>query len=186
MLDSYPIERRTRIGLAAGRDVAMPDDRRSFQRGERRAQGPNDIAKRIVLRVRIVISVCSFEFNTNREIITAIAIVETGLTSVPGPQVQRYILHDLTVAFDQQMTRDPGIDDFRKVRMLAGIEGVGEQMVDLRSAKLAGRQRDPVDDDQLGFAVGRPLVAVGRRYLARAVDEPRCSIYCQHQSAIDH
>lgn len=63
--------------------------------------------------------------------------------------------------------------------MFVGDEPIRKKRIDGRTAKLPGRQADPVDDDQLERRSRRTLVAVRRDHSSNAV-EPACISFYFH------
>ncbi len=63
--------------------------------------------------------------------------------------------------------------------MLVGDEPIRKKRIDGRTAKLPGRQADPVDDDQLERRSRWTLVAVRRDHSSNAV-EPACISFYFH------
>ena len=79
---------------------------------------------------------------------------------MPGALCNRHKLHEFTGPADEEVRRyfQPG--DLGEIRMGIRVQRVHEQRIDMRAAKLAGRQRDIVNDDQLRLTVTGPVVTV--------------------------
>lgn len=56
--------------------------------------------------------------------------------------------------------------------MRVWLQAVGEEVDDASAAEFSRRQADGVDDDEIDRAVRGPLVAVGRRHIVNAFDDP--------------
>jgi len=70
----------------------------------------------------------------------------------------------------------PGSYDLRKVRMRGGRQIPGKQHVDPWPAKLSGRQRDPVHDNELGHNIPRPRIEMRRQHLPHPAQQPSSRI----------
>lgn len=103
---------------------------------------------------------------------------------MPGALVERYVLDDVAVAFDEQMTRNLLAGDFLEIRMSGRIELVREKPVDPRPAEFTGRQRYAMQDDQLRPAARWPLVAIWRWHLAGTIDKPGFLIDSYHSLVV--
>jgi hypothetical protein len=166
-----PVEARTRIGLAPGRDVAVTDQRRALQRRIRLAERPQQLDEPPVLDGFVVAVVRALELDADREIVAALAALVAGLAGVPCPPVEGHELDNFAVAPDQGVGRDLQPADLGEIGMALGIEAVSEQGLDVGPAEVAGGQADAVNDDQLGPAAGRPLVVIWRFDLPGVVQQ---------------
>src|SRR4029077_15291924 len=93
-----PVEQRSGIGLALGRDVAVAHDVLGAERGvsveERRGQ-PGELP---VLRLRVRRLVRPLELDPDREVVAVLAAVVLGLPGMPGARAEGHVLNDLAVA----------------------------------------------------------------------------------------
>ncbi len=73
MMKAHPVEMRTGIGLASGRDMLMTGDV-----GNRVAfgDGGREYGETCVLGITKIVDIAAFEFDTDREIIAAFAAFE--------------------------------------------------------------------------------------------------------------
>lgn len=99
---------------------------------------------------------------------------------MPCPLQHGDVLHEFAVAAYQEMARNTHAIDLGEVRVTIRCEPVREQRVDPRPAELAGRQGYAVHDDELGTAVARAGVAVGRWHLARFADRSGAFVVAEH------
>ena len=86
---------------------------------------------------------------------------------MPGPVIGRHELHQRAIAPDQEMRRYPQLAQLIKIGVGIEVEPVTEQVGNIRAAEFAGRQADIVDHQQVDRAIGRPRVAVRRRFAQR-------------------
>lgn len=80
---------------------------------------------------------------------------------MPGATIERYELHELAVAANQQMRRDFNATNLIEIGMTVPVQRFREQLLDFRTAEFAGRQADAVQNQQLGRSAFRPLVLIG-------------------------
>ena len=103
IIQSQPVESRTRVRFSAGRHVTVSGNvpRRDVRitLADRLYDG-NEMP---VLLVGIGRFVLTFEFDADGEIVTAGAAAKTGLTGVPGAPPERHKLHNISIAADQQV-----------------------------------------------------------------------------------
>ena len=95
---------------------------------------------------------------------------------MPGPPLQRYVLHHLTGAPDQEVAGHFEAGDGPEHRMPGRIQPAGKQLVDVRAAKLPGRERNAVDHDQIRHRTSGPVIAVPRRHLAHTLQQATASL----------
>src|SRR6185436_3851628 len=95
---ALPVEPRARIGLAAGRDVAVA---REIERSVAREELLRELREPRVLRLRERHVVGSFELDADREIVAAAASLPRRLARVPGAPVAIDVLRDGSVAADE-------------------------------------------------------------------------------------
>jgi len=185
LMQPLPVERWPRIGLAAWGDIGMADQPVGPNRRISDPQRRDDCRQMQILAVVVGQLVGAFQFDSDAEIVAAMAAGVNRFASVPSPAMKRYVLHHFAVPADEQMRRYPHPGDLLEIRMCGRIERIGEQRVDPRSAKFAGRQADAVDDDQIHRRAGRPVVAVGRGSILGRVQQP-CRRIDPHRRLQNH
>ena len=79
---------------------------------------------------------------------------------MPGPFVKRHKLGDSPIAFNEQMRRH--LQAFQVSERVVGrfVEAIGEQLVNKGAAKLAGRQTDTVNHQQIDSRLRWPVIAI--------------------------
>ena len=143
-VEPVPAEERTGVGLAIERDVAVSDDGLEWERrGERREQR----VERHVLRVGKWFEVRAFEFNADREIVAAGPALERRGTGVPGALETGHELRAPPRAINEEMGRDSRIAKTIEDWVLAGLDAICEQALDLDAAIATRRKTDVVYDD---------------------------------------
>jgi len=157
----WPVERRSRIGLAPGRDIAVTDERRRGQGRQTPSKHANHSGQAPVLGLRIGCVVSPLQFDPYRIVVAPLPAPEAGFTRVPGSAVQWHVLNDLAVPANQQVAGHFDPREVTKVEVTGRIQCVGKQFVNVRAAKLAGRQGYPMDDDQGRLNSRGPVIAVG-------------------------
>src|SRR5690606_666691 len=113
------------------------------------AEGADDADQDVVLAVRIGQGIAAFQLDDDGEIVAGGAPAPAGLAGMPGAPAEGDVLDELAVASDDEMRRDFEPAQALKIRMGVMIEGVGEQLVDVRTAELGGRQTDAMNDKQV-------------------------------------
>src|SRR6516165_10910911 len=93
--ESCPVESGPRVGLAAGRDVAMPHDIRDRIDALQRSDEPCDHR---VLRGRIRLIIGPLELDPDRKIVAALAAFPRRDSRVPCALVAGDELHEFAVA----------------------------------------------------------------------------------------
>jgi len=137
-----------------------------------------------VLTIRVGCLVVSLQFDTDREIVAAVAATKPRRTSVPGPVSKWHELNQFTVSAYQQMSRHLESADTGKILVCVPVQPIHEQVLDLGPAELSGWQADTMDDQQIGLRTLGPVIAIGARAKSSLLDETIVSIYavlCNHQ-----
>ncbi len=80
---------------------------------------------------------------------------------MPGAMMQGDILNRLAIPPDQQMAGDAKCGNFGKIGVLFAPEPIEKQVVDPGAAKLAGRQADVVDHQQIDLTTRGTFVLIG-------------------------
>jgi len=183
---ALPIESRTRIRLAPGRDVAVPDKpvRRQSRVGV--TEGCHDVRKGLVLGGFVRQGIGPFELHTDGEIVASRAAVVVRLTRMPGAIGEFDKLRQFAVARHQKVRGDPQFPDLGKIGVHLGRQRIHEQPVDPGSAKFPRRQADAVHDDQLRFHAGRTRIEVWRRDLSGASHHPAFEVDLHAASICDN
>lgn len=161
---------RPRIVLAARRDVAMtghPTQRVAF------AQHLGQLHKPSILRRGESMITVALEFDTEGEIIAALARLEARHTRVPGTTISGHELHQFAAPTDQEVRRYPQLGDALEERMLVGGQRAGEEALDRIAGESPGGQTDVVDDQQIGGHAIGPGVVMGRRHVANPGEPAR-------------
>src|SRR5450830_708732 len=159
-LKSGPFKKGARIGLASRRDMFVPGDI-----GQRIAsvQGCRQGCQHLILKIGEGRDIGPLQFYADREIIAALASVERGNARMPGAVVSRDKLDSPAIALNHEVRRYPQRPQLVKIRVGVAIELVAEQLADERSAKLARRQADIVDHQQVGDDAVGTGVKIRRR-----------------------
>ncbi len=80
---------------------------------------------------------------------------------MPGPLGTGYELHHFAITSDQKMGGHSQAFDGRVIRMRFGIQAIGEEFQDPRSAELVRRQTDGVNHDQVNRGARWSRIAIG-------------------------
>ena len=146
-----PVEARARIGLPTWRYVAVThhvvDRIMPMQPGQHAIE-------RQVLSILEWKLVAAFELNANGKIVAALAVPPLRNAGMPGTAGTGDELDQLAVATYQEMGRNPQTVYLPEIGMRLRIKAVGEQLDDLRTAELAGREEGYSDGKRL--VPGRP------------------------------
>jgi hypothetical protein len=134
--------------------------------------------ERLVLRILVGQIIRALKLDADGEIIAHGPALVFGFTRVPGARLKGHVLHDAAIAPDERMRRDALPRDVAKEGMRIRIQSAGKEPIDPRSAELARRQADAVDDDEVGtVSCGRASKCGDSTCLARAsspVDRSIC------------
>ena len=147
------------IGLATGwgGNVGMPNailDRVCA------LERPGQFYKYLILGIGERLVVGAFEFDADREVVTAAATAPLGLSSMPGTTRARDELEQFAIAPYHEVAGDLVALDLAIVRVRIRVKTVGEQFDDARPAELARRKADAVNDQQFDARTSRPFIAV--------------------------
>lgn len=132
-----PIEMRTGVHLATGRDIGMADD--IFDRIVV-PQDSNEPRQHVVLPGFERPVVATLQFDADREVVAVFGAVPTRRTGMPGTQGARDELHDAAIPPDQEVCGDAKRMDLPVIGMRLGIQRVAEQALDAVPAELPWRQ----------------------------------------------
>lgn len=103
----------------------------------------------------------AFEFDADGVVVAVVAPAPLRSAGVPGAVCAGDKLHHFARAKDQEVRRDFQSADGLKVGVGVPVQRVGEKLLDLRAAVLAGRQADRVHDDEVDVGAGRAGAEVG-------------------------
>jgi adenosylmethionine-8-amino-7-oxononanoate aminotransferase len=181
-----PVECRTRIGLASGRNVAMPDHPIRGQARVGPAQRRDHAGERMILRRIVGKRVGALEFDADGKVVAGLTTGEARPSGMPGAFSEPDVLGDRTVAPDDQVRGHTRLRNLSEVRMRIDRQTVGKQAVYPRSAELAGRQTDPVHDDQIRLHVGRPCIAIRRSKLRDIAQESARKVNLQIRPLVNN
>ncbi|OCA66055.1 hypothetical protein A9X69_08840 [Aeromonas hydrophila] len=123
-------------------------------------QGSAEPDQCLVLCVGVWQLIGPFQLDPDGKVVARLATLPARYSRMPGSGTKRNILHQLTVAPDQAMCRDPQLMDTGKIGVSIGIESPKEKIIDEGTAKLARRQADAMHHQQGDIARGGPLVVV--------------------------
>ena len=126
---SFPVEQGTGVGLASGRNIAMPVD--PFWR-DGRVNLPDDSGEpgeRFILGILKREIVGALQLDTDGKIIDAGPTFTIRLAGVPRALVQRHKLDKLAIASNQDMGGYFQVPDLTIIRILVGIQGVAKQLL---------------------------------------------------------
>ena len=105
--------------------------------------------------------IASFQLDANRKVVAALAPAPTGFAGMPRAFFTRDELNQLAAASYEKVRRHAQPCNRLIVAMRVGIERVGKQLDDSRSAIFVRRQADIVDDDELYAHILRARVRIG-------------------------
>ena len=127
------------IGLAAGRNVFMPDDGSKGVAPRRRTQ---QTRQREVLGSLKRRRLQALKLDPDRVVIAVFAACPARRPRMPSAVVTGNKLQHLTVAADEEVSRDLQASQSFEVRMFARVQAVGEQPLHLAAAVVARWQAD--------------------------------------------
>ncbi len=155
-----PIEHRAGIGLASRGNLRMTGDPLLRDVWVDRHDLSCCFHQAGVLGFSEGLLIAAFQLDSDGEVVTAFAPAIVGLTSMPGPMVQRDILHLRSVPPDQQVAGYFEVADLLEVGMGVRIQAIHEQIINPITAELSRWKTDAVDHQQVYVAVGGPLILV--------------------------
>ena len=117
-----PVERRAGVGFASRGDIAVPHDSLIADLRVVVAQQTYQRSKPAVLDSLVGFVVLSFQFDTDREIITAFACLVARLPRVPGAMRERDVLHQFAIAANQHVRGNTQVGNFREIGMYRRIQ----------------------------------------------------------------
>ena len=164
-----PLKARTGIGFAPRRNITVADHR--FNRIAATQVG-KQLVERQVLGILEGKLVTTLEFDADGEVVAILSTQPGRNTGMPGTAGAGNELDQFAVTANKEMGRNPQVLYFTKIVMRLGIETIGKQLNDSRSAEFAGRQTDGVDDDQSDRFIRGPLITVQRWHPTRAGQPP--------------
>ena len=91
---------------------------------------------------------------------------------MPGTRVKGYELRERAVTRDEQMCGHLEAMQLIEPGMLAAIEGVAEELLDVAATELPGWQADVVDDEEVHRASVGARIDVGRRTSPGGIQPP--------------
>ena len=138
------------------------------------------VAETLVLDSLVRRAIRALQLDADGEVVAMDTFPETGLARVPGPAGEGDELDERAVAPDQEMGGYPQIGDGAEALVSAWIDQIAEQVLNVGSPELAGRQADAMDDDQVDVAAGRPGIEVRGRDAAGIVEPVSGRIEGQH------
>lgn len=164
-----PVERWAGVDLPSGRDVRVTGDI-----GDRVARGQRarKFRQPSVLRVSEGRRTGAFQLDADGKIVAARPALPARVARMPRAPGAGNELDQFTVTADEEVSGYPGARNSGVERVRLRVEAVGEEFDDARPAEFSRRQADVVDDEEFYRATGRAFVAVGRRYIANAFDDP--------------
>ncbi len=98
---------------------------------------------------------------------------------MPGTLAERHVLNDLAVAPNQHMRGNATRRNRREVRVRIRRQISREKPVDPGPAKIAGRQADPMNEDEIRRDAPRPWLVVRGEDLPSADGQARGGIDTQ-------
>lgn len=108
------------------------------------------------------------------------SVAKTRLASVPGTCRKRHELEQLAVPTNQYMRRYFEIANLVVIGVAIPVQLIAKQLFDSRSVKLAGRQADAVQDDEVDLDTVWPCVLVGAMTLSRGLNDAAISLNSMH------
>ena len=129
-------------------------------------QGGTHAGQGFVLRFFEHPAVDAFELNANGVVVAVVASAVAGCTGMPGTLVATDKLAQVPIAADEKVRGHLHAFDAFEIRMRVPIQRIGEQALDLVTAKLPGWQADGVDHDKVNPRVYRAWTEIGRGYPA--------------------
>lgn len=128
-------------------------------------QRGTNLTQVFILTIVIRRDIGSFQLNTDGKIVAPLTAMKAGFSGMPGASIKRDKLDQRTVSPDEQMTADSNPLEIRQ-RIGACVQRIGKEGDDFRTAKLAGRKTDAMDNDQRYLVIGT-LVLVRTEHLFR-------------------
>ena len=124
-------------------------------------QGSDGAGKRTILMIAVIRIVITLQLDADRIVVTGRDTPESGLSCVPGTLAKRHKLNQSAITPNQDVRAYSRFTNAGKIRMLIRIEPVGEQLLNVRSAKFAGRQADAMQHNKRWFSTIGPGVLIG-------------------------
>lgn len=153
-----PIKPGAGVLLAAGGHVFVPHD---VFYGVALGQVLAQLGQGLVLRWLEGIALQPFQFNADGIVVAVAAALPARLTCVPGPVVARHELDHFPCAAYEEVAGDFHAAYGLKVGVGVPVQGVREELLNLRAAVLAGGEADGVEDDEFDHRAGGAGAEVG-------------------------
>lgn len=150
--------------------------------GEARQDVTTGSGQNLVLGGCVGYLVRPLQFDADGEVVAVLPVTEARLPGVPGAFMQINVLDEFAIAADQQVAGYPQPGDGTKIGMGLGIEAILEEGIDPGATKLAGRQADTMDDQQVHGGAGRAFIPVGGDEPASLGQPSGAQILCQAQA----
>jgi hypothetical protein len=139
---SFPVKHGAGVGLASGRNIAMPVDPFWHNSRVNLANGSGEPGERFILGILEREIVGALHLNTDGEIVGAGPPFTVRLAGVPSALMQRHELDKLAIASNQDMGGNFQILDFKIIRILAGIQGIAKKLLDAGPTEKAWGETD--------------------------------------------
>ena len=158
ILQQRPVEAGAWVQFAARRNMLVPCNVRDGVGLKKRGAKPGQC---FVLGCLKEASFKPFQFNADRVVIAIAAPAVAGFPCVPCPVIATHKLPQRASAGNKEMRRNLQAANALEVGMRLPVELIGKEALDIAVAKLAGRQADGVDDDQVDQRAFRARAEVG-------------------------
>lgn len=155
-----PVEGGSGVSLASWCDLAMTSDALWSDAGVGFEQLMRATHEALILSVREGGGVGPFQLDADREVITAVAAGKSRDAGMPGPLLTRDVLQQLAMTANEEVRGDTQAADGLEIRVGAGIELSKKEVVDPRSAEVARRQADIMNDQEVDLGPWWPWVVM--------------------------
>lgn len=171
-----PIEHRARICLASWGNLRMTGDPLLSDVWVDCHDLSSCIRQAGVLGFSEGLLIAAFQLDSDGEVVTAFTPTIVGFAGMPGPMVQRDVLHLGAIPSDQQMAGYFETADFLEVGVGIRIQAVHKQIINPITTELPRWKTDAVDHQQVNDAVGGPLILVSGVVELSAVEQSGMSL----------
>lgn len=148
----------SRVGLALGRDVGVPDDvaNRVYA-----FEPPRQTRQCGILALRKGLEVIALQLDTDRKVVAALASAPSRDPGMPCAFAARNELYDPSVAAHQKMGRHFDALELFKIRVDRMIQRIGKKLANCLSAVFIGWEADVVNDQHADGNARRAGITVG-------------------------
>ncbi len=166
-----PIEKRTGIGLAGGRNIAVAHQAPRANARVRCGQDTCQFDQSAVLRFFKSPIVCALQLNTYGKIVDIATPMKLRVARVPSALVDRHELRQASVSGNEEMRGHLQMLYLPKILVHGDIQAIAKQGLYVLSTKAIGRKADAVNYDRVDGGRTRTLVEIGRCDKTRFLDQ---------------